>query len=511
MRQYGALAVVLAALMVATSVGLETTVFEMEAEELPSQVDGMIVNSLRQQVREAVIEAVSVRRAKRELKQKEAANAETRAAEALKQAKAERKKEADPKQAKKMVKQAEAKSEAIAEKMEKAKDKAAAKDEVKKMIAKAVEGNNAADELVKATEPGALEKKDTKEEQKATLAAFKPVLMPTKVMAASGKVLDLTKAADKHIAMEVKQATEYATKHISSKFERGAVMAAMQKEMAPAIRKAAEKLGADVATGKMNPEVRPGETAAEAKEVANESAKAAKDAKKAESLIEAADKQPKGSPVRKALDKAAAKAQEKEAVAKETAKMVKDQPDGEKKVNTEEEDQMSIAMTKAKLNVINSKVETQVLKANERINKGKLAKKWAAKELRKSQELANKQKKTTIEDAKHKARLIARRARATARDARRKKRQMRVEAREMKDEAELMAQDAGLPKIPHGQPGYGILRRSGRENAIAAAKAAKTAAKMKVAAERAEKASRTIDDRSVHVSMERNEPPNGGR
>ena len=84
MRTYGALAVVLAALMVATSTGLEATVFEIEAAggELPAQVDGMMVNNLRVQVRNAVIEAVSNRRAKRELKQKEADEAETRAAEA---------------------------------------------------------------------------------------------------------------------------------------------------------------------------------------------------------------------------------------------------------------------------------------------------------------------------------------------------------------------------------------------------------------------------------------------
>merc|ERR1712196_599456 len=97
----------------------------------------------------------------------------------------------------------------------------------------------------------------------------------------------------------------------------------------------------------------------EAKEIAKESAKAAIAAKKAEKMIEAADKQPKGSPVRKALKTAAAKAEEKEAIAQETAKMVKAQPNGEKKVTTEAEDQMSIAMTKAKLRVINKDVQTQ--------------------------------------------------------------------------------------------------------------------------------------------------------
>merc|ERR1719171_2505110 len=148
--------------------------------------------------------------------------------------------------------------------------------------------------------------------------------------------------------------------------------------------------------------------------------------------------------------------------------MVKAQPNGEKKVTTEAEDQLAIAMTKAKLRVINKDVQTQALKAKEKIAKGVKAKKWAARELRKSRELARKQKKIAIERAKKKKRDIDRKARATARKARRKKRQMDVEAAEMRAEAEHMAQDAGLPKIPMGKPGYGILRRSGRENAIAA-------------------------------------------
>lgn len=508
------LLVVLVATLVATSIGDESGLAMMDGDALPEKID---MKAIEKQVLDGVITAVAARTAKTVVAAKEEVEKETLQAEKkaeLHKANATAEASTPDEGMKAMLKEMKVEKSKEKKKLESVEDKEAAKEAIGEMIGKAEENSDAAAELIQAAKTG-VTATDVKEEHQATMAAFNPkeeeddldVDVHNQVSSYS-----VAENAKTHMEKEVTEAASVVASSVKSKYEKDALKTAMKKELGPAIAAAAKRVGTDLASGKYNAAdfQSPLETPLEKKEIAESVATAKKDKLKVKKMkLEAAEET---DPYKKQQLKREIRKTKMEAeTAKETAKEIIEQPGGEKRTNTEEEDELKIQVTKAKLGVLNKKVAQEADDANEKIQKGVQAKKWADKEMRKSMNYAKKEKRNIMDEEREMQRQTAFKARETRRKAARDKEAKEREAEEMSDEAEKMAQDTGLPAIPKGSAGYGIMSLKGRNVEIEKDQKKKAAAAAASAAkERAYKAN-VIEDDSVHVIMRPDEPPGGSR
>jgi len=502
---------------VATSTGHESGVAIMDESPLADKLD---MKAIEKEVLDGVIKAVSARNAKVEVAAKEKADAETleaeKKAEVVKEEKAAEKGDTSN-SLKKMVEDIKNQKGEEAKKLEKEDDKEAADEAVEDMMHKAAANSKSAAELIDASKTG-VSVSDVKVEQEATMAAFNPDEEKKMLTSEDDMVhnqvtsFKVAENAKKHMESEVGTAAEAVAAGVQSKYEKEALKTAMKKELAPAIAAAAKKVGVDLASGKYDAAdfQSPLETPLEKSEIAKNLLLVKKDESKVKKL-KAQLKDEKDTFKKKELRKAIRGFKIKEDEARETAKQIVEKPGGEQRTNTEEEDELKIQMSKAKLAVLNQQVEKDADKAKEKIAKGVKAKKWADKMMRKSQKFAKKERRDVIHQARKLKRETRFKAIETERKAARARERKEEEAAQMRDEAEEIARDTGVPAIARGKPGYGIMSRAGRNQEIEKAQKKDAAAAAAAAAsERSVKANTIVDD-SVHVILHKDEPPGGTR
>jgi hypothetical protein len=517
------LLVALASLAVVTSTGDEAGVVALEtggASAAAELTGGFNMEDVRQDVRNAVVQAVAARRGRRDVEHQKRVNEELEHVAALKRAEA-MKRAAKAHGLSTGALQAEVdsgtKAEVAAER--KRQNLETAKAAVDRLVSKAAKDDEVAKELVSySINNKSLSLHDEELMRNATLDAFDSI--PDEEMSAQQRTYGkaIAEAVLNEMDTRLAKAAKKIAGHVKSSFTQNRLLEeAVQKELRPTLAAAATRVGQDVATGKYNGDdftmtgTSLAETEAEKAQIKADEAIKAKEGgviadlqKQIGDLSDTEDNEKANAEQIASLKEQLDSAVQKLAIAEETTKEI-EAGATQKRISTEQEDQLSIAATKAKVSVINHAAENKAEQANEKIAKGNAAQAYADKMYAESKKTANEQAYKSEQDALARKREINHKADETLRKAAREKRKAQREAERMREKAEKMAVDSGLPPIPKGVPGYGVFEPAGRNKKYAEYKERQGKAnELKLKAIRP-----VVVDNSVHLHMERNEPKGG--